>query len=95
MTGLRTEGLCVTLGRRMVLNGVDLALGQGRLVGLIGPNGAGKTTLLRALAGLVPAAGGRILLDEEPLARTSRRLRRTSRKPRSSSSTRPPTHRAP
>ena len=75
MTGLRAEGLCVTLGRRAVLNGVDLALGQGRLVGLIGPNGAGKTTLLRALAGLVPAAGGRILLDEEPLARTSRRLR--------------------
>ncbi|WP_163923425.1 ATP-binding cassette domain-containing protein, partial [Raoultella planticola] len=33
----------------------------------IGPNGAGKTTLLRALAGLLPPAAGRVLLDERPV----------------------------
>jgi iron complex transport system ATP-binding protein len=75
MSGLRAEGLTVTLGGRVVLSEVDMSLAPGRLVGLIGPNGAGKTTLLRALAGLAQPAGGRILLDGKPLADTPRKLR--------------------
>ena len=42
---------------------VELAVATGELVVLLGPNGAGKTTLLRALAGLVPLARGRVVLD--------------------------------
>jgi molybdate transport system ATP-binding protein len=42
---------------------VGLGVGTGELVVLLGPNGAGKTTLLRALAGLVPLARGRVVLD--------------------------------
>jgi iron complex transport system ATP-binding protein len=54
---LTTQGLNVSLGSRMVLNDISLALSPGHLVALVGPNGAGKTTLLRALAGLVPSSG--------------------------------------
>jgi iron complex transport system ATP-binding protein len=75
MTGLRAEALTVTLGGRVVLSDVDLALPRGVLVGLIGPNGAGKTTLLRALAGLVQPLRGRVLLDGKPLSETARKLR--------------------
>jgi molybdate transport system ATP-binding protein len=41
---------------------VDLSVPPGQVVGVLGPNGAGKSTLLKALAGLTPAAGGRIML---------------------------------
>jgi molybdate transport system ATP-binding protein len=41
----------------------ELAVATGELVVLLGPNGAGKTTLLRALAGLLPLAAGRVVLD--------------------------------
>jgi iron complex transport system ATP-binding protein len=75
MSVLRCQFLTVTLGGRAVLSEVDVALRTGALVGLIGPNGAGKTTLLRALAGLVQPAQGRVLLDDRPLAETSRKLR--------------------
>ncbi|HZD75110.1 MAG TPA: ABC transporter ATP-binding protein [Actinomycetota bacterium] len=46
---------------------VDVAVDTGELVVLLGPNGAGKTTLLRALAGLVPLGGGRVVLDGDVL----------------------------
>ncbi|HEY5727363.1 MAG TPA: ATP-binding cassette domain-containing protein, partial [Acidimicrobiia bacterium] len=37
-----------------ILNGVDLVVAPGELVGIIGPNGAGKSTMLKALFGLIP-----------------------------------------
>ena len=42
---------------------------RGTIVGIIGPNGAGKSTLFNAISGFVPARGGRVILDGEPLAR--------------------------
>jgi molybdate transport system ATP-binding protein len=61
----------VTLGSLDLDVALDVAPGE--VVGLLGPNGAGKTTLLRALAGLRPLAGGRVVLDDvvldEPAAR--------------------------
>jgi branched-chain amino acid transport system ATP-binding protein len=45
-----------------VLNGCTLALASGELVGVIGPNGAGKSTLLKAIFGLLPVRGGRVML---------------------------------
>jgi iron complex transport system ATP-binding protein len=54
---LIAQGLNVSLGSRIVLNDISLALSPGHLVALVGPNGAGKTTLLRALAGLVASSG--------------------------------------
>ena len=58
----------VRLGGRLVLDGVSLALGRGRITGLVGPNGAGKSTLIRALAGLMPVDGGGIALDGRNLS---------------------------
>lgn len=58
------------------LDGVDLDIERGRILGLLGPNGAGKTTLLSVLMGLVSANAGTILLDGKPLDRRHRRLRR-------------------
>ena len=52
------------------LNGVDLSVGQGELVGLFGENGAGKTTLLKCVLGLLGYAGT-ITLDGEPVTRAN------------------------
>lgn len=50
-------------GRRTVLNGLDLRIGDGEIVVLMGPNGAGKTTLLRLMSTLAEPNKGDILLD--------------------------------
>jgi len=64
---IEARGLIVRLRDREVLRGLDLAAAPGELTAVIGPNGAGKTTLLRAIAGLLPAAAGTVLLDGRPL----------------------------
>ena len=48
-----------------ILNGVDLTLYQGELVGVIGPNGAGKSTLIKALFGLIPVRSGTVVYEGE------------------------------
>jgi branched-chain amino acid transport system ATP-binding protein len=50
-----------------ILNGCDLYLMEGELVGIIGPNGAGKSTLLKSLFGLIPIREGRVLLRDEDI----------------------------
>lgn len=64
---LELRGLAVGYRRRTVLSGLDAAARRGGLTLLVGPNGAGKSTLLRTLAGLQPARGGEVLLDDEDL----------------------------
>jgi len=51
-----------------VLNGIDLSVGKGELVGIIGPNGAGKTTTLRAISGVIAPWSGRVMLDGADVA---------------------------
>lgn len=60
---IRTEGLVKTYGQRNVVNGVNVRIGAGEVVGLLGPNGAGKTTTFYMIVGLVPATAGRVLIN--------------------------------
>ena len=55
---VRAEGLVKTFGDVRALDGIDLVVERGQVVGLLGPNGAGKTTTVRILATLLkPTAG--------------------------------------
>ena len=65
------EGVQLTksYGRRVVVQGVDVALHQGEIVGLLGPNGAGKTTTFYMIVGLIAPQQGRILLDGDDISR--------------------------
>lgn len=62
--------LRVEIEGQAILDGASARLDSGSVVALVGENGAGKTTLLRALAGLLPLAGGNVALDGEPQATT-------------------------
>ncbi len=57
---LQVQGLAVSRGGRRAVEGVDFTLSSGQALILRGPNGIGKTTLLRTVAGLQPAAAGRV-----------------------------------
>jgi ATP-binding cassette subfamily F protein 3 len=61
-TVLEAEGVKVTIGERVLLDGATFALERGEHVGLIGPNGSGKTTLLETILGRREAAAGSVRL---------------------------------
>jgi len=62
---IRTEGLVKVYGQRPVVNGVNVRIRAGEIVGLLGPNGAGKTTTFYMVVGLVPATAGSVFIDEQ------------------------------
>lgn len=64
---IETRGLVRDFGKRRVVNDVNISVNAGEIVGLLGPNGAGKTTTFYMVVGLIPATGGKVLLDEEDL----------------------------
>ena len=60
---LATQQLVKIYGGRAVVNGVDIKVGKGQIVGLLGPNGAGKTTSFYMIVGLVRPNSGRVMFD--------------------------------
>ncbi len=66
---LRAEGLVKKYGGRSVVNGVDITVTQGEIVGLLGPNGAGKTTTFYMITGMIKPNLGKIFLDENPITK--------------------------
>src|SRR6266404_6350971 len=66
MTVIEARGLRKAFGTTIALDGVDLRVEEGRILGLIGPNGAGKTTALNAILGLTPYRGELKVLGRDP-----------------------------
>jgi branched-chain amino acid transport system ATP-binding protein len=66
---LQIRGLVCRFGRLNALDGVDLGLREGEILGLIGPNGAGKTTLINAVAGRIRPDAGEVRFYGSPITR--------------------------
>jgi len=66
---LIAEGLVKSYGKRRVVDGVEIRVEPGEIVGLLGPNGAGKTTTFYSIVGFVRPDGGKISLDGEDITR--------------------------
>lgn len=60
---LNIEHLQVNIGKQVILPDLFLDVEEGDFISLLGPSGCGKSTLLKAIAGICPAASGRIMLD--------------------------------
>lgn len=74
---IATQGLVKTYGARNVVDGVNLRISSGEIVGLLGRNGAGKTTTFYMIVGLVPVTAGKVLLDGREI--THRRMHERAR----------------
>jgi ABC-2 type transport system ATP-binding protein len=66
MACIEARGLRKAYGATVALDGVDLRVEEGRILGLIGPNGAGKSTALNAILGLTPYQGDLTVLGRDP-----------------------------
>lgn len=71
--GLQVIGVRHAFGERRVLDGVDLDVPPGRVVGLLGPNGAGKTTLMRIVFGVIDPYAGEVCWQGRPVVTADRR----------------------
>lgn len=68
MNVLSIEGLYKRFGSQPVLDGLDLQVARGEIVGLLGPNGCGKSTTLNIVCGLLDADAGQVLVNGEPVS---------------------------
>jgi ABC-2 type transport system ATP-binding protein len=75
MACIEAHGLRKAFGATLAVDGVDLRVEEGRILGLIGPNGAGKTTALNAILGLTSYQGGLRVLGRDPWMERDRLMR--------------------
>ncbi len=75
MACIEARGLRKAFGATIALDGIDLRVEEGRILGLIGPNGAGKTTALNAILGLTPYEGDLHVLGRDPWTERARLMR--------------------
>jgi len=75
MTVIQARGLRKAFGTTVALDGIDLQVEEGRILGLIGPNGAGKSTALNAILGLTPYQGELKVLGRNPWAERDQLMR--------------------
>jgi multiple sugar transport system ATP-binding protein len=76
--GLELRGLSRSFGPTRALEGVDLAVGPGQILGLTGPSGAGKSTLCRLVAGVDMPSAGDVLLDGKTVTEVPAERRRVA-----------------
>lgn len=60
---LELQGISKHFGGVRAVDGIDLTVARGEILGLIGPNGSGKSTIVNLICGLFPLTSGRIILD--------------------------------
>ena len=75
MACIEARGLRKAYGKTIALDGINLRVEEGRILGLIGPNGAGKTTALDAILGLTPYQGELRVLGRDPWGERDRLMR--------------------
>jgi len=75
MACIEARALRKTYGATVALDGINLRVEEGRILGLIGPNGAGKTTALNAILGLTPYQGELRVLGRDPWAERDQLMR--------------------
>jgi ABC-2 type transport system ATP-binding protein len=75
MACIEARGLRKSFGGTVALDGIDLRVDEGRILGLIGPNGAGKTTALNAVLGLIPYGGELRILGRDPWTEREKLMR--------------------
>jgi ABC-2 type transport system ATP-binding protein len=75
MACIEARGLRKVFGNTVALDGMDLKVEEGRILGLIGPNGAGKTTALNAIVGLTPYEGTLNVLGRDPWSQRDQLMR--------------------
>src|SRR4030088_959011 len=75
MACIEARGLRKAFGRTIALDGIDLRVEEGRILGLIGPNGAGKTTALNAILGLTAHEGELRVLGRNPWSERDQLMR--------------------
>lgn len=75
MACIEARDLRKTFGATVALDGIDLRVEEGRILGIIGPNGAGKTTALNALMGLTPYQGELNVLGRNPWTQRDQLMR--------------------
>jgi ABC-2 type transport system ATP-binding protein len=78
MSVIEARGLRKVFGTTIALDGVNLRVEEGRILGLIGPNGAGKSTALHAILGLIPYQGELKVLGRDPWSERDRLMRDVS-----------------
>jgi ABC-2 type transport system ATP-binding protein len=78
MACIEARGLRKAFGTTIAVDGVDLRVEEGRILGLIGPNGAGKTTALNAILGLTPYQGELRVLGRDPWTQRDQLMRDVS-----------------
>jgi len=78
MSCVEARGLRKVFNTRPALDGIDLRIEEGRILGLIGPNGAGKTTALNAILGLTPFEGELKVLGQDPWSAREQLMRDVS-----------------
>src|SRR5580700_5414975 len=75
MACIEARGLRKAFGKTVALDGVNLRVEEGRILGLIGPNGAGKTTALDAILGLTSYQGELRVMGRDPWTERDRLMR--------------------
>ena len=78
MVCIEARGLRKAFGATIALDGVDLRVEEGRILGVIGPNGAGKSTALHAILGLTPFEGELKVLGRDPWSERDQLMRDVS-----------------